>query len=110
MDFNKVYIPPFSTDDIGLYVKSSNGVKAFTIAANNPKEEADNLVALLNGTGGNKYKDIMIYGGCKLVTSNASVFVTRGFGYLLGIENLSVEEAVQTQDDFIKWIIEKIKE
>jgi hypothetical protein len=108
MDFKKVYKPPFVTDDIGLYIKTSDGVKSFTVAANDPKKEADNIVALLNDEGGEKYDEIMRLSD-KIVTSHASFLVTRGLGHLLGIEKLSIEEAYQTQDDFVDWVISKIK-
>ena len=109
MSFEDIYKAPFSTDKYGLYVKSSNGVKAFTVAADNPKEEADNMVALLNGEGGTKYKKTFVMGE-KIVTSNASVFITRGWGNLIGVEKLSPEDACKIQDEFISHVISKIKE
>jgi hypothetical protein len=108
MEFAKVYKPPFHTDEAGLFIKASNGVKAFTVAAIDPKEEADNMVALLNDEGGKKYRKVMLFGGDKIVTSDASVFVTRGYGYLIGNENLSPEDAFKVQDDFIHWVLNKI--
>jgi hypothetical protein len=108
--FSDIYKPPFKTDDIGLYVRASNGVKAFTIAAKDPKKEADNLVELLNGTGGVKYKDVMLYGDTKIITSNASVLVTRGFGHLIGTEKLQLEDAFRVQDEFINWVMNTVCE
>lgn len=110
MNFKDIYSPPYKTDDMGLYIKSANNVTSFTIAANNPKEEADNIVAVLNGTGGKKYKHLMLYGGHKIVTSNASVLITRGLGHLLGIEGMTLEEAYKTQDEFIEWTMKQLQE
>ena len=109
MDFMKVYTPPFKVTDDGLFIKASNGVKAFTVAAKNPVEEATNIVLLLNGEGGEKYDNILLFGGNKIITSHASVLVTRGFGELIGNEKLSLEEAYQTQDDFTDWVIKKLE-
>ena len=109
MDFREVYYPPFSTDEMGLYIKSANGVKAFTVAANDPKKEADNIVAVLNDNGGEKYTDLMIFGDCKIITSHASVLVTRGLGHLIGSEKMLLEDALRLQDEFIKWTIEKLR-
>ena len=110
MDFRKIWIPPFHITDDGIFIKASNGVKAFTLAANNLKEEAENIVALLNDEGGEKYKDILLFGDNKIVTSHASVLVTRGFGHLMSSEKLPLEEAFATQDEFTKWVITKLKE
>jgi hypothetical protein len=38
------------------------------------------------------------------------VLITRGIGHLIGRTNLSLGEAYKTQDDFIEWVINKIKE
>ena len=110
MDFREIWKPPFVVDSDGIFIKASDGVKAFTVAANNPKAEAENIVALLNDNGGEKYKEVLIYGDHKIVTSHASVLITRGFGSLVGITNLSVDDAYKMQDDFIKWVVDKIKE
>lgn len=110
MDFRKIWTPPFHVTDDGIYIKASNGVKAFTVAANSPKEEAENIVALLNDEGGEKYKDILLFGDNKIITSHASVLVTRGFGHLIGSEKLPLEEAYATQDEFTNWVVEKLKE
>ena len=72
-------------------------------------EEATNVVLLLNGEGGEKYDNILLFGGNKIITSHASVLITRGFGELIGNEKLSLEEAYQTQDDFTDWVIKKIE-
>ena len=109
MDFKEIYKPPFKADKDGIYIVSANGVKAFTVAANNLKDEAEYFASLLNGEGKEKYDDVLIFGDHKIVTSHASVFIVRGIGYLLGIESMPLEEAYKTQDDFIKWVIEKIK-
>lgn len=109
MDFKEVYYPPFSTDDAGIYIKSANGVKAFTVAANDPKKEADNIVAILNDKGGDKYTDLMVFGDHKIITSHASVLVTRGLGHLIGSEKMLLEDAFRLQDEFIKWTIEKLR-
>lgn len=108
MDYKKVFYAPFSTDDIGLYVRSANGVKAFTIASKNPKKEADNLVKLLNDDGGTKYSKVFLIDGTKILTSEASMLVAREWGHLIGAESLSTDEALQTQNDFIDWVIGKI--
>ena len=108
MDFTEIYKPPFKADDLGVYVISSNGVKTFTVAANNPKEEADNVAALLNDEGGTKYKKLMLYGDHKIVTSNAFVLITRGFGHIIGREGMTLEEGYKVQDDFISWAMDKL--
>ena len=109
MDFREIYFPPFSTDETGLFIRSANGVKAFTVAANDPKKEADNVVAVLNDTGGEKYADLMIFGDCKIITRHASVLVTRGLGHLIGSQNMLLEDAYRLQDEFMEWVIKKLK-
>ena len=109
MDFKEIYKPPFKAEKDGIYIVSANGVRTFTVAANNTKDEAEYFVGLLNGEGKEKYDDVLIFGDHKIVTSHASVFIVRGIGYLLGIESMSLGEAYGVQDDFIKWVIERIK-
>lgn len=109
MDFREIYCPPFKVTDGGIYIKASNGVKAFTIAAKNIEEEAKNIVLLLNDEGGEKYDSTMLFGDAKIVTSHASVLITRGFGYLIGTLKLSVENACKIQDEFTDWVIKKLE-
>lgn len=109
MDFKKIWKPPFTTDADGIFIKSADGVKTFTLAANNPKNEADNIVALLNDEGGEKYEDVLLFGDHKIITSHASVLITRGIGHLIGSEKLALGEAYETQDKFIEWVIGKLK-
>ena len=111
MDFKEIYKPPFKVTDDGLFIKASNNVKAFTVAAKNPEEEANNIVSILNDDKGEieKYDSILLFGGNKIITSHASVLVTRGFGELIGNAKLSVEEACKTQDDFIDWVVKKLE-
>jgi len=109
MDFREVYTPPFKVTDGGIFIKAANGVKAFTVAAKNLEEEANNVVRVLNDEGGEKYDAVMTFGDNKIITSHASVLVTRGFGHLIGSANLSLEEAFKTQDEFIEWVVKKLE-
>ena len=109
MDFREIYTPPFKVTDGGIFIKAANGVKAFTVAAKNLEEEATNIVRILNDEGGDKYDAVMTFGDNKIVTSHASVLVTRGFGHLIGNEKLSLEEAIKTQDDFTEWVVKKLE-
>lgn len=73
------------------------------------KKILQDICDALNGWKINKYKDVEV-NGCEL-TINGCLIRIRGWRHLIGIGGLHLkpEEAVKIQDEFIKYIINKIK-
>jgi len=112
MDFKEVYQAPFKMDDYNMYGICANGTKAFTAFSGEARKELVRIVDLLNGKG-EKYKkdEITVEKGAKL-TVKGNLIIVRGWGRLIGFGGLglSAKEAVKIQDDFIKWVVERITE
>lgn len=108
IDFKEVWKAPFRND--GLYIWSFNNVMTATnIAGKKGKKVLQDICDALNGGKISGYKDIEV-DGCEL-TINGCLIRIRGWGYLIGIGGLRLkpEEAVKVQDEFINYIVDKIK-
>lgn len=105
--WNDIWKLPF-TAIYSPYIYSDNNV---TVATCFDEETLVNVCNLLNDKGGTAYKEVEIRGKGMLMLGNIP-FVVRGWGHLTGVRalNLSDKEASKIQDEFIEWIISKIKE
>lgn len=117
MDFKDIFKPPFSTDDYGLYVFD----KDFNICLDYHSNRIDynpditkQLCALLNRESDTfEYKikeNVQNATDCFIMLENGDVITVRAWGYLIGVLKLSNKDAAKIQDDFLDYIVNKIKE
>lgn len=108
IDFKEVWKAPFHSD--GLYIFSGNNVMAATNFNDDDKgiKILNDICDALNGKEITKYNNIQV-NDCAL-TIDECLIVIRGWGHLTGIGGLHLEpeEAVKVQDEFIKYIVNKI--
>lgn len=117
MDFKEIFKTPFYTDDYGLYVfdKDSNiCLDYYSDRIDYNPDITKQLCALLNGesdTFEHKIKEhVKNVTDCFIMLENGDVITVRGWGYLIGVLKLSNKDASKVQDDFLDWIVNKIKE
>lgn len=117
MDFKDIFKPPFSTDDYGLYVfdKESNICLDYSSDRDDYNPNIlKQLCMLLNEESDTFEYKIAEYvknaTDCFIALENGDTIIVRGWGYLTGVLKLSNKDAGKVQDDFLDWIISKIKE
>ena len=113
IDFRTVYKPPFKVvDDISTV--SVNGVKTFSAFSEKAQKHMKRIVDILNGKSNEKYRKEDVHTNRAEIHVEDSVVVVRGWGYLTGngvrALGLFPNEAIRVQDDFIKWVTNKITE
>lgn len=117
MNFKDIFKAPFATDDYGLYVFD----KEFNICLDYYSSRIDynpditkQLCALLNGesdTFEHKIKEYVKNAtDCFVMLENGDTITVRSWGYLTGVLKLSDKDAAKIQDDFLDWVVNKIKE
>ena len=117
MDFKKIFKPPYSTDDYGLYVFDKDSNICLDYHSNRIDYNPDitkHLCALLNGesdTFEHKIKEYVKNAtDCFIMLENGDVITVRAWGYLTGVKHLSNKDAAAVQDSFLDYIVNKIKE
>lgn len=117
MDFKDIFKPPFSTDDYGIYMFAKNDVIALEYYSDRTSYDGDilkQLCTLLNGKS-NTFKhtikeDVKNANDCFIMLENGDVITVRSWGYLTGVKHLSNKDAAAVQDNFLDWVVNKIKE
>lgn len=117
MDFKDIFKAPYSTDDYGLYVfdKEDNiCLDYYSDRIDYNPDITKQLCSLLNGESDTFEHKIKEYvknaNDCFIILENSDVITVRGWGYLTGVLKLSNKDAAKIQDDFLDWVINKIKE
>ncbi len=112
MEYTEVYKGPFVTDLDGLYIKCSDGTEAFSCFSKGAKETSENIVSLLNGNHGKKYRKWQVSIKDDRMFVDGLIFVVRGWGHLIGTKDgglgLSDKEAVKIQFDFMTYVAKAI--
>lgn len=120
MDWTKIWKFPLWYDDCDYaWTKADDG--SLEMALTFEEDYALNSEGNPYCTGRNKHLMQIINGeipndtdknwkaeGCDVYDGKEYVFCARGWGYLTGALKLSSKEAAETQDDFIKHILEKL--
>lgn len=117
MDFKDIFKSPFSTDDYGLYVfdKESNICLDYSSDRDDYNPNIlKQLCALLNGESDTFKHKIKEYvknaNDCFVMLENGDVITVRSWGYLTGVKHLSNKDAAKVQDDFLDFVVNRIKE
>lgn len=114
IDFKTVYKPPFKVADHKISAYSANGVNTFSAFSDKAQRHMSRIVDILNGTSSEKYNKTDVYVNRAELHVEDSVIIVRGWGYLTGngvrALGLFPIEAAKVQDDFIKWVVNKITE
>lgn len=103
-----IYKPPFTA--YSLYIFSDNDVMALMGSDEVSEETVGKLADILNGkVKPNKVNDYEYVDG-EIWCNGILMFIVRGWGHLTGSAglNLSGTEASKLQDEFGRWIIEKL--
>lgn len=103
-----IYKPPFTA--YSLYIFSDNDVMALMGSDEVAEETVSKLADILNGkVKPNKVNDYEYVNG-EIWCNGILMFIVRGWGHLTGSAglNLSDTEASKVQDEFGRWIIEKL--
>ena len=106
-NWRDVYTIPLEYDGI-TYAWSKNGDMALMFT-NMPKEHREKCVNIINGTDDSKLDGIEL-DGIEFSIANVNMFCVRGWGNLTGIGglNLPVEKAAELQNDFAKYIYDRL--
>lgn len=108
MDFQEVYQPQFWTD--GIYAWSANGVMSLMIDDGICKDTEtlmEKTCSMLNGSLVPTKKLNLVYSPPTIYLNEKPFLIIRGWGHLKA-EGFSENDAIKIQDDFAKWVMEKI--
>ena len=104
----EIYQPAFWTD--GIYIWSSNGVMALMVDDDVCKD-TDSLMhktcKILNGEDSPSKPNTLTYDAPTIQMNGKPFLVVRGWGHLKS-EGFSSEDAADIQDEFAKWVIDKL--
>lgn len=118
MDFKDIFKPPFSTDDYGIYMFDANNniCLDYNPATTYNETIIHQIAKILNGEDTlfsyniNKATVTKNTTDCFIMFENGDVITVRSWGYLTGVKHLSNKDAAKVQDDFLDWVVNKIKE
>lgn len=117
MDFKEIFKAPYSTDDYGVYMFAQDDIIALTYYSNRTSYDGDilkQLCAFLNEESDIFEHKIKEYAqtpdDCFIMFENGDIIAVRSWGYLTGVLKLSNKDAAKIQDDFLDWVVNKIKE
>lgn len=108
MNFKEIYEPQFWTD--GIYAWSSNGTMSLMIEDDICKESdalMEKTCRLLNGEIQPSKRLNLEYSAPTIYLDGKPFLIVRGWGHLKA-EGFSEIEAEKIQDDFARWVMEKI--
>ncbi len=121
MDFKKIYFkgesPKFHCDPYGIYIFTGEYADGDgLLALDTNLDDGYMMQSLCNFLNGElnvfqpRIKEVILDNNDAAIVFEGDFEVrARGWGYLTGVKNLSNEEAAQVQNDFINWIVDKIK-
>lgn len=117
MDFKDIFKAPYHCDDYGIYMFAQDDVIALDYYSDRTSYDGDilkQLCALLNGesdTFEHKIKEYVKNAtDCFIMLENSDVITVRSWGYLTGVKHLSNKDAAKVQDDFLDFVVNRIKE
>lgn len=108
MNFQEIYQPDFWTD--GIYAWSSNGTMSLMIDEDICKDTEtlmERTCAMLNGAIKPTKKLNLDYDAPTIFLNGKPFLIVRGWGHLKA-EGFSENDAIKIQDDFAKWVMDKI--
>lgn len=117
MDFKDIFKAPFSSD-YGLYCFDADKHICLEYNSENVFDEhiVQQIADILNDKPSKFNKDInkatVVKNAtdCFVMFEDGDVITVRGWGYLTGVLHLSGKDAAKIQDDFLDFIVNKIKE
>lgn len=117
MNFKDIFKPPYSTDDYGIYMFDADENICLDYTSDRTSYNGDilkQLCSFLNGDADafkHEVKEVVTDAhNCYFVLENNDIIGVRGWGYLTGVKHLSNKDAAKLQDDFLDYIVNKIKE
>lgn len=115
LTFKDVYKLPLKKSEYSTtYIWSANGIMTFKNLIKN-KELTKEILSILNGNSNKAVNFDITYDGRHdgryIKIDGHPAFLLRGWGYLTGCGtlNLPTEKAAKIQDDFAKWVVNKLK-
>jgi len=107
-NWKEIYQLPLEYDGFN-YAFGKNGVMAITFNFGMNKDDKSKIIDIINGIDDNTIKDIN-FKGCDFYQDKEYIFCVRGWGYLTGCGalNYSEEKAIKIQDNFIKYINDRL--
>lgn len=109
VNFKDVWKFPLVADSYGIYAFSANGTMALTFGSRDAETRKD-VVACINGEVESTTKGRWTMTGTKFYLDGEFQFMVRGWGHLIGTGGLHLDsdDAMETQDDFINYIFERL--
>lgn len=118
MIWQDYFKPPYSTDDYGIYMfdADENICLEYNPATTYDETIIHQVAKILNGEDKwfphdiNKATVVKNANDCFIMLENSDVITVRGWGYLTEVKHLSNKDAAKIQDDFLEFVVNKIKE
>jgi len=106
--WDQIYKLPLKLDDYNTYAWSKNGTMSLMFDGRIKKEDKEKIIKCINGEINFKIsnlneKDTEFFDG------DDYIFCVRGWSYLTRTLNFKVNKAAKIQDDFCKYILNKLK-
>lgn len=118
MDFKDIFKAPYNTDEYGIYMfdADENICLEYNPATTYDETTLHQVAKILNGEDEwfphdiNKATVTKNATDCFVMFENGDVLTVRSWGYLTGVKHLSNKDAAAVQDNFLDWVVNKIKE
>lgn len=107
--FLEVYKLPLSIDSNSIYIISDNNITTFSILTSNI-DKVKKIIEVINRESNKKYNNVL-YKDEVIYVDDDPIFIIKGWGYLTGIGglNLPFEKAIEIQDSFCNWVVNRLK-
>ena len=110
MDAKEIYRFPLKLDDSGVYIWTDNNVMDFdTLLGIDGASWAiiQSIVDVINGDRSGIFDAVLCNGIISIEGKN--VLRVRGWGTLIGLLNMSIEDAIRIQDEFAKYCTQQLR-
>lgn len=106
MNWKEIYQLPITYDEM-TYGWTKNDNMALMFDDDLSEEDRIDIIKVINGESDKKIKNLSS-NGCDIYKGDRFIFCVRGWGLLTGALRLSEEDAAKIQDDFVKYILDRL--